>query len=277
MHHVFIWSGPNEPIRSESLKRVEPELRVLQVSVGLLRGAQRDEWGCSGYRDRGGVLPGAVPAAPIWRLQEAAAHGVVWHAAGLVPVFPHRLYLTSGRQHGQYRSPSLTFMRRHKNLSCECFMLSLQTIYKQCKIDHEEHVSVPTASPLPSNHTAANTSVTPTKRLVYNMCVMAAFSWTDVTHLFSVLDYYCIFLSLKIVFHLSFFTCFYIRKMLQWENDGIRLLVVYPTQKWTHESIFRAVYSNSFSSLVQLWCNLTQQQTKALKALKHAGLVQVCG
>lgn len=37
------------------------------------------------------------------------------------------------------------------------------TIYKQCKIDHEEHVSVPTGSPLPSNHTAGNTSVTPTK------------------------------------------------------------------------------------------------------------------
>uniref|UniRef100_A0A8D0D6F7 LMBR1 domain containing 2b n=3 Tax=Teleostei TaxID=32443 RepID=A0A8D0D6F7_SANLU len=35
------------------------------------------------------------------------------------------------------------------------------TIYKQCKIDHEEHASVPTS--LPSNHTAANTSVTPTK------------------------------------------------------------------------------------------------------------------
>lgn len=70
--------------------------------MALLRGAQRDERGCSGHRDRGGVFPGAVPVAPIWRLQEAAAHGVVWHAAGLVSVFPHRLYFTSGCQHGQY-------------------------------------------------------------------------------------------------------------------------------------------------------------------------------
>lgn len=45
--------------------------------------------------------------------------------------------------------------------------LSSQTIYKQCKIDHDEHVSVPTVGPLPSNHTAPNTSVTPTKRLVH--------------------------------------------------------------------------------------------------------------
>ncbi|XP_062290303.1 G-protein coupled receptor-associated protein LMBRD2B [Scomber scombrus] len=36
------------------------------------------------------------------------------------------------------------------------------TIYKQCKIDHEEHAA-PNASPLPSNHSAANTTVTPTK------------------------------------------------------------------------------------------------------------------
>lgn len=76
-------------------------LRVLQVPVRLLRGGQRDERGSSGYRDRGGLLPGSVPAAPIWRLQEAAAHGAVRHAAGLVPVFPHRLYFTSGCQHGQ--------------------------------------------------------------------------------------------------------------------------------------------------------------------------------
>lgn len=74
----------------------------MQVSVGLLREAQRDERGCSGHRDRGGVLLGAVPAAPIWRLQEAAAHGVVRHAAGLVSVFPHRLHFTSGCQHGQF-------------------------------------------------------------------------------------------------------------------------------------------------------------------------------
>nr|XP_020443369.1 LMBR1 domain-containing protein 2 [Monopterus albus] len=38
------------------------------------------------------------------------------------------------------------------------------TIYKQCKIDHKESTSVPTGSPLPFNHTTANTSVTPTKR-----------------------------------------------------------------------------------------------------------------
>uniref|UniRef100_A0A8D3BY53 LMBR1 domain-containing protein 2 n=1 Tax=Scophthalmus maximus TaxID=52904 RepID=A0A8D3BY53_SCOMX len=38
------------------------------------------------------------------------------------------------------------------------------TIYKQCKIDHEEHVSVATVVPLPANHTSANTSsATPTK------------------------------------------------------------------------------------------------------------------
>ncbi len=154
------------------------------------------------------------------------------------------------------------------------FILSLQTIYKQCKIDHEEHASVPTANPLPSNHTAANTSVTPTKRLVYNVCLMAAFSWTDVSYLFSVLDYFYVFLFWKIVFILSFFTCLCIWKMLQWENNRIRLVVVCPTQKSTHESIFEAVYSNSaVFSLVQflkVWCS--QQQMKALKAPQQAGL-----
>lgn len=52
---------------------------------------------------------------------------------------------------------------------CFVFLLSLlapQTIYKQCKIDHEEHVAVPTVSPGPSHNTTANASVTPTKRLV---------------------------------------------------------------------------------------------------------------
>ncbi|XP_065821495.1 G-protein coupled receptor-associated protein LMBRD2B-like [Labrus bergylta] len=38
------------------------------------------------------------------------------------------------------------------------------TIYKQCKIDHDDHASVPTVNPILSNHTAANTSATPTKR-----------------------------------------------------------------------------------------------------------------
>lgn len=42
--------------------------------------------------------------------------------------------------------------------------LSLQTIYNQCKVDHKEHAAVPTVTPLPSNHTAANASVAPTKR-----------------------------------------------------------------------------------------------------------------
>ncbi|XP_023255256.1 LMBR1 domain-containing protein 2-B-like [Seriola lalandi dorsalis] len=37
------------------------------------------------------------------------------------------------------------------------------TIYKQCKIDHEKHKSPPTAGPIPSNHTTANTSATPTQ------------------------------------------------------------------------------------------------------------------
>uniref|UniRef100_A0A671VKQ0 LMBR1 domain containing 2b n=1 Tax=Sparus aurata TaxID=8175 RepID=A0A671VKQ0_SPAAU len=40
------------------------------------------------------------------------------------------------------------------------------TIYKQCKIDHEEPASAPTLSPSPSNHTTANTTVTPSKRSV---------------------------------------------------------------------------------------------------------------
>lgn len=77
-------------------------LHPVQVSSWLLREAEQDERGCSGYRDRGGVLLGALPAAPVWRLQEAAAHGVVWHTAGLVPVLSHRLHFTSGRQHGQF-------------------------------------------------------------------------------------------------------------------------------------------------------------------------------
>lgn len=68
----------------------------------LLTGAWQDERGGARHRDRGGVFLGAVPASPIWRLQEAAAHGAVRHAAGLVPVLPHRLHPASGRQHGQY-------------------------------------------------------------------------------------------------------------------------------------------------------------------------------
>lgn len=72
------------------------DIVLMQVSGGLQRGARRDEWGSSGYRDRGGVLLGTVPATPVWRLQEAAAHGVVWHAASLVSVFPHCFYFTSG-------------------------------------------------------------------------------------------------------------------------------------------------------------------------------------
>lgn len=130
---------------------------------------QRDEWGCAGDRDRRGVLLGAVPAAPLWRLQEAAAHGLVRHAAGLVPVLSHRLYSTPGRQHGQ---SSLSHQRKficHQSVNNSIFFLLLsrfprQTIYKQCKIDHEEHITVPTVSPGPAQNTTVNTSVTPTKR-----------------------------------------------------------------------------------------------------------------
>ncbi|XP_034048190.1 G-protein coupled receptor-associated protein LMBRD2B [Thalassophryne amazonica] len=38
------------------------------------------------------------------------------------------------------------------------------TIYRQCKINQEQHVFVSTVSPLPINQTAGNTSVLPTKR-----------------------------------------------------------------------------------------------------------------
>lgn len=75
----------------------------------------------------------------------------------------------------RHRKPvNVRFRRLFKNLSTGClFILSSQTIYKQCKIDHEGVLpSVPTVSPLPSNHTTTNTSVTPTKRLVYNMQLM---------------------------------------------------------------------------------------------------------
>lgn len=97
-------------------------------------------------------------------------------------------------------SLSVRFKRRYKNLNTVCFfVLSLQTIYKQCKIDHGDHASVPTVSLLPSNHTTPNTSVTPTKRLVYNMYLMAeaAFTRADGTHLFSVFIYNWIFFLLK--------------------------------------------------------------------------------
>uniref|UniRef100_A0A8C2Z5W3 LMBR1 domain containing 2b n=1 Tax=Cyclopterus lumpus TaxID=8103 RepID=A0A8C2Z5W3_CYCLU len=44
------------------------------------------------------------------------------------------------------------------------------TIYKQCRIDHEDHASAPTAGPVPSNHTPANASATPTKRSLLKPC-----------------------------------------------------------------------------------------------------------
>ncbi|KAE8285572.1 LMBR1 domain-containing protein 2-B [Larimichthys crocea] len=47
------------------------------------------------------------------------------------------------------------------------FLLALFLLHRrsmQCKIDHEDHASSSTASPQPSNHTATNTSATPTRR-----------------------------------------------------------------------------------------------------------------
>lgn len=88
-----------------------------------------DEWGGSGYRDRGGVLPGSVPAATIWRLQEAAAHGAVWHAAGLVPVFPHRLHFTPGRQHGRSKLKVIAGLLDRFEARCLNVVLCVHSVY----------------------------------------------------------------------------------------------------------------------------------------------------
>lgn len=131
---------------------------------------ERDEWGRAWDRDRGGVFPGAVPAASLWRLQEAAAHGLVRHAAGLVPMLPYRLHSPPGRQHGQYSSSHLRECYLPLSVNSIFYFFPLlsrfarQTIYKQCKIDHEEHKTVPSVSPGPAQNTTANTSVAPTKR-----------------------------------------------------------------------------------------------------------------
>lgn len=97
-----------------SLKAFAPHrfLRGCWVEV------ERDEWCRAWDRDRGGVLPGAVPAAPLWRLQEAAAHGLVWHAAGLVPVLSHRLHSTPGRQHGR------SLLSHQRKFTC-CWVLTV--------------------------------------------------------------------------------------------------------------------------------------------------------
>lgn len=44
------------------------------------------------------------------------------------------------------------------------YSLSAQTIYNQCKIDQKQKF-VSTLAPLPANHTTANVTTTPTKRL----------------------------------------------------------------------------------------------------------------
>ena len=50
---------------------------------------------------------------------------------------------------------------------CACaHILLLQTIYKQCKIDHEDHTPAASVNPVLSNQTTGNSTVTPTKRLV---------------------------------------------------------------------------------------------------------------
>lgn len=52
------------------------------------------------------------------------------------------------------------------------FILFFKTIYKQCKIDHEKTDPIPTVTPLTSNHSTPNATVTPTKRLVSNIYLM---------------------------------------------------------------------------------------------------------
>lgn len=58
------------------------------------------EWCCAGRRGRGRLLLGALPPAALRRPAETAADGPAGHAAGLVPVLPHRLHPAAGCQHG---------------------------------------------------------------------------------------------------------------------------------------------------------------------------------
>ncbi len=58
------------------------------------------ERGGAGNRDCGCLFPGSLPPASLWRLQEAAAHGSLWHTAGLVFMLSHRLHSSPGCQHG---------------------------------------------------------------------------------------------------------------------------------------------------------------------------------
>lgn len=64
------------------------------------------ERGSAGNRDCGGLFPGPVPPPSLWRLQEAAAHGSLWHTAGVVSVLSHRLHSSTGCQHGWFGSRS---------------------------------------------------------------------------------------------------------------------------------------------------------------------------
>ncbi|XP_068423085.1 G-protein coupled receptor-associated protein LMBRD2B isoform X2 [Clinocottus analis] len=115
---------------------------------------------------------GSVPAA-----ERRSAGGMSGAALGIEIVVVFFLALFLLHRYGDFRKQQRMVLFGTLLAWYLCFLIVFilpldvsTTIYKQCRIDHESHASAATAGPLPSNHTSANASVTPTTSSVLKPC-----------------------------------------------------------------------------------------------------------